>query len=112
MVCAAALSGAQAQGFEISLLPYFLAKGRCYFSGARGNCRISYRDFWNMNLSDADLVYFFLMQKCYPKLKAKLERELKSGAKVIAYVWPIMGWTPIAVDTEPGHPPFYLYQIA
>ncbi len=111
IVCAAAKAGARAQGFEISLLPYFLAKIRSYFCGEHESCKIRYRDFWNVNLADADLVYFFLMQKCYPKLKEKLERELKKGTKVIAYVWPIEGWTPVAVDIVKGYPPMYLYKI-
>lgn len=111
IVCAAAKAGAQAQGFEISLLPYVLARLRAYFCGARGNCKIRYCDFWNVNLGDADLVYFFLMPKFYIKLKSKLERELKPGTKVIAYVWPIPGWTPVAVDTIKGYPPMYLYKV-
>ena len=111
IVCAAAKAGAQAQGFEISLLPYFFAKIRSLFCPSGGSCKIRYRDFWNVNLGDADVVYFFLMQKCYPKLKEKLERELKPGTKVIAYVWPIAGWTPVAVDTAKGYPPMYLYKI-
>lgn len=109
IVCEAAKAGARAQGFEISLLPYIIAKVRCY--SERKRCSILYKDFWNVNLGDADLVYFFLMQKCYPKLKEKFERELKRGTKVIAYVWPIQGWTPVAVDTTKGYPPMYLYQI-
>ena len=99
MVCAAANAGAQAQGFEISLFPYVLAKLRasvarhcvaqCLATGIiSGSCKISFRDFWNVDLSDADILYFFLMQKCYPKLKEKLERELKPGTKGLSYVWP------------------------
>lgn len=111
MVAAAAKAGAQAQGFEISLLPFVLAKIRSCFCAARGSCKIRYRDFWNVNLGDAAVVYFFLMQKCYPKLKEKLEHELKPGTKVIAYVWPIEGWTPVALDTTAGYPPMYLYTM-
>ncbi len=110
IVCAAAKAGAQAQGFEISLLPYFLAKLRCV--SQRKRCAIRYRDFWKVNLGDADLVYFFLMKKCYPKLKEKLARELKPGTKVIAYVWPIEGWSPVAVDMVKGYPPVYVYKVA
>lgn len=111
IVCAAAKAGAQAQGFEIALPPYLIAKLRCLLSGVSWQCQIRYRDFWNINLQDADLVYFFLMPKFYPKLKSKLERELKPGARVIAYVWPIKGWEPLIVSTEHGYPPLYLYEM-
>jgi len=64
-----------------------------------------------VDLSDADIVYFFLMQSIYPKLKAKLEKELKPDTKVIVYAWPIQGWTPIKIDQTPNSLPIYSYKI-
>ena len=110
LVCAAAKAGAKTQGFELSLFPYVLANIRRLFQKDRARIKISFRDVWYSNLSDADVVYFFLMPKVYPKLKQKFEKELKSGAKIIAYVWPIDGWTPLKVDTLSQHPNLYLYQ--
>lgn len=110
IVCAAAKNGAKAQGFELSLLPYLLANIRRLFQKDKSRIKISYKDVWHSNLSDADIVYFFLMPKVYPKLKHKLENELKSGAKVITYVWPVEGWTPVKVDTAKGYPDLFLYQ--
>jgi len=108
VVCAAARAGAQATGFEVSLLPYLLAQVRIALQKNK-NARVRYRDFWSVDLRDADLVYFFLMPKIYPKLKEKLERELKPGAKVIAYVWPLPDWTPTACDRVLGQPTLYLF---
>ncbi|MBI5229789.1 MAG: hypothetical protein HY981_00585 [Candidatus Magasanikbacteria bacterium] len=108
VVCAAARAGARATGFEVSLLPYLLAQARIALQKNK-NARVCYRDFWSADLRDADLVYFFLMPKIYPKLKEKLERELKPGAKIIAYVWPFPDWTPTACDRMPGQPTLYLY---
>lgn len=109
VVCAAACAGAHATGFEVSLLPYLIACVRCALQKNK-NARVRYKDFWRADLRDADLVYFFLMPKIYPKLKEKLERELKHGTKVIAYVWPMPGWTPVASDRVPGQPTLYLYR--
>lgn len=111
LVCAAGNAGAKAQGFELSLLPFILANIQCLFKKRKSQIKISYRDIWSTNLNDADIIYFFLMPKVYPKLKAKLEKELKKGAKVIAYVWPIKGWIPLKVDTLNDHPNLYLYQL-
>ena len=107
---AAAEKGAEAYGYEISLLPFFIAKIRCLLSPYRKNCHVMYKNFWSVNLKDADVVYFFLMPKIYQKLKEKFARELKFGAKVIAYVWPIEGWTPKMVDTINQRPRIYLYE--
>jgi len=108
MVAAAAEAGAKAVGFEISLLPHIVAKIRCLFLP---NAKIRYRDFWRYNLSDADLVYFFLTPQIYPKLKKKFEDELKSGARVAAYVWPIEGWTPVKIYKEAGQSGIFFYEI-
>lgn len=107
VVAAAARAGADATGYEVSLVPYLLALWRTRL-GRRGRAR--FRDFWTVNLREADVVYVFLMSKVYPKLQAKLERELKPGAKVVTYVWGLPGWTPVRVDTAPGRPKLFLYQ--
>jgi len=119
----ASKAGANAVGLEISLFPYFIAKIRGFF--LKNSCFISlrssrnetksytikFKDFWKMDLSDADIVYFFLMPKIYPKLKQKLEKDLKKGTRVIAYVWPIDGWTPVEVNKHNKKPDIYLYKI-
>src|SRR3990167_2385365 len=58
IVFAAAKTGAQAVGFEISLLPYLIAKTRSFFVK---NAEIEFRDFWNADISNADIVYLFLV---------------------------------------------------
>ena len=106
ILAAAAEKGAQATGFEVSLLPYLLAQIR----RLRGKkFRVRFKDFWWQDLRQADVVFFFLMPKIFPKLKEKLERELKPGARVISYVWPIDGWEPTRVDRREGSPALYLY---
>jgi len=110
LVVAAAKQGAVAEGFEISLLPYLLSKIRLLFR-KNINVKVRYKDFWHSHLGDADIVYFYLMPKVYPKLRQKFESELKKGTKVISYVWPIDGWRPVFVDVAKGRPNLYLYQI-
>lgn len=111
LLCAAAKIGAQAYGFEISLPLFIAAHIQRFFQKDKHRIRILYRDFWNMDLSDADIVYFFLVPKVYPKLKKKFEKELKSGTIVIAYVWPIKGWIPAKIDTKNHCSNLYLYKV-
>jgi len=113
LTAAASKAGARAVGFEISLFPYFISKIRGLFLKnklAAGEYKTRFHDFWKADLSDADIVYFFLMPKIYPKLKKKFEKELKKGCKVIAYVWPIDGWQAVKVDKQKNKPDIYLYQ--
>jgi SAM-dependent methyltransferase len=110
MIIASAKKGATGVGLEVSLFPYFLALIN-HLLNRKLKVKILFRDLWFVDLSDADVVYFFLMQDILPKLKTKLEKELKKGARVVAYVWPIPGWTPIKIDETAGRPKMYLYEI-
>ncbi len=47
------------------------------------------KDFFTVDLSPATIVYLYLVPRVIKKLKPKLIRELKSGTKVISYVYPI-----------------------
>jgi SAM-dependent methyltransferase len=111
-VAAAAMAGVRSIGYEISLLPFLIGTVRCLLSPARRRCSLRYKNFWSANVSDADVVYFFLMPAVAARLKEKFERELRPGARVIAYVWPVPGWTPTRVSRETGRPDMYLYTIA
>lgn len=107
LVIAAAKKGAQGIGLEVSILPFIAAYLRNIFSGSKA--KIKFRDFWLVDLKEADVVYFFLIPRIYEQLKNKLEKELKPGVRVVTYVWPISGWTPKVVDETTGQPKMYLY---
>lgn len=113
LVFAAARSGADAIGYEISLLPYALALLRRAFlpAEARRRASIRYRDFWNVDLRGTDILYTFLMPEHKERLRKKFEAELAPGAVVITYVWPIDGWVPIGTDFAEGHLKLYKYEI-
>ncbi|MBI4240061.1 hypothetical protein HY620_03675 [Candidatus Uhrbacteria bacterium] len=110
IVCAVAQRGAQSTGYEISILPYLLAKLRCFLQGIPLSS-IQYRNLWTSNLSNADTVFFYLLPQMQARLKEKLEKELKEGARVITYAWPIEGWQPINVDEKPDKLKLYLYRM-
>ena len=106
----AAKTGAEAYGLELSLFLVLTVYLRRLFFKDRKKIHIWMKDFWKTNLSEADIVYFFLIPSIYPKLKVKLEKELKPGAKIIAYAWGIEGWQPLATSHFTGRPNFFLYQ--
>jgi len=107
LVIAAAKQGAQATGLEVSILPFISAYLRKIFS--RSKAKIKFRDFWLVDLKEADVVYFFLIPHIYKRLKNKLEKELRPGTKVITYVWPVEGWQATVVDKAGGNKAMYLY---
>ncbi|MFA6604077.1 MAG: methyltransferase domain-containing protein [Patescibacteria group bacterium] len=98
-------------GFEISLLPYALAQLRRLFAGRRGaNVRILLRDLYGQDLSDATVIFIFLMPKVYDRLKKKFAAELQPEAMVITEVWPFEGIEPVRLVKEPGRVQLRVYQ--
>lgn len=107
-VAVAKQSGAQAVGVELSLLQFFAAWVRGKLAGVLG---VSFRlgDAFSADVSQADGVYLFLMPDTYEKIRPKLEAELKAGARVVTYVWPVPGWTAQQEDRIEGKPALFLY---
>jgi len=109
LIIEAAKNGAVAVGLDISPLPYFLTRIRLFFS--HSNAKIKLKNLFNQNLSEADVVYMFLMPTAILKVKEKFKKELKKGTRVASYVFPIPGWTPTVVDKPPGDVSIYVYIV-
>lgn len=107
VLAAFAASGCRIRGWELAIVPWIRARWR--FRN-HADARIDFGDFWHADLSECDLVYAFLLPETYAKLAKKLARELRPGARVLAFVWPFPGWEPIAVDHPEGRAPLYLYE--
>lgn len=107
-VAVAKHSGVHAVGVELSLLQFFAAWVRGKLSRVPG---VSFRlgDAFSADVSQADGMYLFLMPDTYEKIRPKLEAELKSGARVVTYVWPMPGWTAQQEHRVEGKPVLFLY---
>jgi len=72
-------------------------------------------DFFNVNLSRADVVTLYLLSAVNSMIKPKLERELKPGARVVSHDFPVHGWVPVYVekvrDRHLNCHTVYLYQV-
>ena len=58
--------------------------------------------------SEADVVTLYLLQVTNDRLRQKLEKELKPGARVVSHVFTFQGWKPLNADYESQ---IYLYKI-
>lgn len=82
----------RAVGYEISVLPYLIGLIRAAAGGAAyRNVTLRYRDFFGQRTDDADVVFTFLLKDCYPRVMAKLAKELKDDALVVVEAWPFPG---------------------
>lgn len=102
---------AKAVGIEFSVLPYLFSKIRVRLSGLQKRIAIQYGDFFKVNLKKADVVVCFLTPMAMRKLSPKFKKELKKGARVVSYVFPMKDWTPLSVHKpQKGDIAVYLYQ--
>lgn len=101
----------RAVGLEIAIPLYVAAKIRQFFNWDK-NLQIKYKNLFKENLSSADVIYVFGMpDKLKNKLREKLDKELKLGARVVSYVFPIAGWEPTVVDKPtPQDLSIYVYE--
>jgi SAM-dependent methyltransferase len=109
LLVAAARAGAKAEGLDISLLSYLMSLLRTKLE--RSKARVHFKNLFRQNLSSADIVYLFLMPAALPKIKNKFDAELKKGARVLSYSFPIPGLTPKTIDKRPDSQTIYLYEI-
>ena len=91
----AARAGAMGTGIECNPFLVWLARRRIAAVGLSEKIKIIRGDFRDCTLADADVVFVYLMPKTLTALQEKLQRELKSGARIISNDFPIAGWTPI-----------------
>jgi ubiquinone/menaquinone biosynthesis C-methylase UbiE len=54
-------------------------------------------DFFKAPISDATIIYMYLLTSVNRALKPKLETELKKGTKIITLDFEIPGWKPVQV---------------
>lgn len=69
--------GAISTGFEINPFLVFYTYIRSLITGSRNTVRIRWCNFWNADLSDADVIFIYLV----PWQMEKLEKKLKNGCK-------------------------------
>jgi tRNA A58 N-methylase Trm61 len=71
-------------------------------------------DFFNINVSRADVVTLYLLAAVNSMIKPKLERELRAGARVVSHDFPVHGWVPLYVEKvrhKFNSHIVYLYQV-
>lgn len=102
--------GVRAIGYEINPLAYLLAKMRVWLTHSKVD--IYYKDFWKVNLGDADIVFCYLFPDVMDRLREKLTQELKLGTQIISCNFAVPGWQPdkiLKADHSIHIDPIYIY---
>ncbi len=108
VITAAKHYGANAVGVELDPIRYAITKLRIKTNRLK-NAEVVRENFFNTDLRDADVVALFLYQSVNNRLRTKLFKELKDGARVVTYIWTFDGWEPEKADRKNR---VYLYRIS
>ena len=90
-------------GTKLSMGDRFLrlnTKALVALLGLRDRVRVEFGDMRTRDLSQADVVFTYLLQRTNDRLHAKLQRELKPGARVISHEFTYPGWEEVARDDD------------
>lgn len=79
-----------ASGFEISIFVWLLAQVNRILKGAKS--KIYLRNFFEADLSEADIVFCYLLPGVMQKLSPKFKKELPRGAKIISAGFSLPGF--------------------
>lgn len=111
IILAAKEIGAKATGIELREDLIERAKTEIKRLNIEDKVRVIQGNFFDVTISDADVVTLYLTSSANERLRPKLEAELKPGARVISHDFKVPGWKPIAVYNELLGHTIYAYRI-
>jgi len=114
LIIAAREFGARAFGVEIRKDLYEQCLMRIKELGLEDRITVVRGNFFDIDLSDADVVTMYLLTSVNERLRPKLEKELRPGTRVVSHDFEIPTWRPVLVEDvyeEWRSHKIYLYRI-
>jgi len=111
VIMAAQETGASAVGVEIRDDLVERARSEIKKLNLEDKVRMIHGDFFNVDLQDADVVTLYLTTSGNERLRPKLERELRKGAKVLSHDFKVGNWKASVVYNELLGHTIYRYNI-
>ncbi len=108
LISAVRRTRARAVGIEVNPLWVLWTRLKIRILKVKDYARVVWGNFFREDLSKADIVMLYLLQNTNDKLKQKLERELRPGARVVSHTFTFNGWNPVKIDAESK---IYIYKI-
>jgi cyclopropane fatty-acyl-phospholipid synthase-like methyltransferase len=91
---AAKTFGARGVGFDLDQRLIDEARLRARNAGVAGRVRFERKDLFEVDLRPATVVTLYLLPEMNARLRPKLQRELRPGARIVAHSFAIPGWRP------------------
>jgi ubiquinone/menaquinone biosynthesis C-methylase UbiE len=102
---------AKAVGVEIREDLAATAREEIKKSNLEGKAEIIQANFFDVDLSKANVVTLYLTTSGNERLKPKFEKELRVGSRVVSHDFRIPGWDPLQTSDELSGHTIYLYKV-
>jgi SAM-dependent methyltransferase len=112
LIAAARKYGARGVGIEIDPALVARAKENAEAAGVADRVRFVTGNLFAADLSEATVVTLYLLQSINERLRPKLVRELKPGARVVSHVFNMGPEWPPEKSLTVGRNPIFLWTIA
>jgi protein-L-isoaspartate O-methyltransferase len=113
VILAAQKFGARAVGVELNSDLYEKSSERIRKLGLQDRAQIIHENMFEVNVRHATVVTLYLLTAVNERLRPMLERQLRSGARVVSHDFQVPGWQPaqqVEVTSKNGVPSkIYLY---
>ncbi|UCE95546.1 MAG: methyltransferase domain-containing protein [Candidatus Bathyarchaeota archaeon] len=114
VILAAQEFGARAVGVELREDLAKKALATIHDLGIQDRVTIVQNDMFKINIAPANVVFLYLTTSANEKVKPKLEKELKSGARIVSHDYEVLGWKPAKTETfcenpKLGYPSHTIY---
>jgi len=102
---------AKAVGVEISPKLASQTNQRIQKEGIGSEARVIEGDLLTADLTGADVVTIYLDTPLNARLRPRLEKFLKPGARVVSHDYPVTGWKPAKIQEIDNKHLIYLYEM-
>ena len=92
VITAAQKYGAQAVGVEINPGLYRKSSDRIKELGLQDRAQIIHEDMFNVSIHRATVVTLYLLTSFNEKMRPKMDRELRSGTRIVCHDFHVPGW--------------------
>lgn len=89
LIVAAKEFGARGVGIEIDPLRYFISSMLLHSNRLSDKVRIIRKNFYDVNISKATVVFVYLVPRVLNKLVPKFKKELKKGTRIVSFRYDI-----------------------
>jgi protein-L-isoaspartate O-methyltransferase len=94
VILAAQKFGARAVGVELNAELYEKSSERIRKLGLQDRAQIIHENMFEVNVRHATVVTLYLLTAVNERLRPRLERQLRSGARVVSHEFQVPGWQP------------------